>query len=740
MRLACSLAVVASLLPIVSVAQEAPVSQVLVANTEAVELETVIVTGEKLQRDEIDTTTSVGVRSARQIEESSAQTLDQVISQMANVSVSNGLAIRGIPLYGPTSGDGKVATISVDGVSQEGYSQGIDSLSVWDVDQAEVLRGPQSTNQGRNSLAGAVILSTADPTDYWDFHSLLSAGNQDATRVAVAGGGPLIANLAAFRVSFERYDRDGSSYNETRDDDRWNHSDQQTLRGKLSLTPFGDRYRALLTLVDQKTDNGDGYVEATTRDVKDRISLANDPGYFRPESRTASLEQIVNWDHASLTLLSTYLDSDRDSTSDYDETEYELGNSFSGGSLETFTQEVRSNFELPLFGRDLKGVAGLYYADEDTHDRFGYSLPLYYGLYATGLCGSALSDPNATLETCQSVFSADPEHFVLRSDDNTGNTRNQAAYFEFDYPVGVFTLTAGLRYDREKHRETLTNDTTGNDDYTQALLDSVGFGPEATPPLSNAFHAWLPKAGLRYGISEDWVVGLTFQRGYRAGGTSYSYLPASVGGGSTPYGPEFTNNYELSLKGKPTQRTTIAFNAYHIDWTDQQVNIGTSTLDTHIVNAGRSRLQGLEFEGRGFVSPQLELFAALGLSRTEYREFLIPSTGEDYSGNQFLRSPRTTASAGATWKPGNWLLNANVVFEGSSYSTSDNNPDLRNGSHTLCNARAAYQFPSQLQLFVYALNLLDETYTTYQLQTVGGRTQAYPGEARLFGAGVEWRI
>lgn len=294
-----------------------PEPAVSAASTEgAVTLETVTVTGEKLRRSESDTTTSVGLRNGRQIDESPVQTLDELVSRMANVGTAQGLSIRGIPLYGPTGGDGKTAVITVDGVPQEGWGQSIASLSVWDADQAAVLRGPQSTNQGRNSLAGAVVLKTRDPTEAWDLRTRMSSGNQNQSRAAIAGGGALLPGVAAFRLSLERNRDDGPNFNETRDDPRWNHFDNQTLRGKLRLTPFGETYRALLTLSEAREGYGDGYVEASSRDEKDRVSPANAPSWSNNRTRSTALEQTLRAGGIDFTLLSTYLDAGYDRVGD----------------------------------------------------------------------------------------------------------------------------------------------------------------------------------------------------------------------------------------------------------------------------------------------------------------------------------------------------------------------------------------------------------------------------------------
>src|SRR5450830_1607476 len=208
-------------------------------------VEQVVISGDKLKRTEIDSSASVGSRNGRQISESGNTTLEDVAAQMANVGTASGLSIRGINSYGPAGGGGgRTITMVVDGVPQDGFGQDIGGLSVWDADRVEVLRGPQSTNQGRYSLAGAVVLRTRDPQDARDFSYRVSAGNQNAARVAMAGGGAIVDDVVAGRLSVEQRRRDGDVYNPTRDDKRANKDDGHTYRGKLRFTPWGDGYQA----------------------------------------------------------------------------------------------------------------------------------------------------------------------------------------------------------------------------------------------------------------------------------------------------------------------------------------------------------------------------------------------------------------------------------------------------------------------------------------------------------------
>lgn len=692
-------------------------------------LEEVVISGEKLARSEINTTGSVGLRTDKQIEASSAATLDNVITQMANVVNDQNLTIRGIPMYGASgSADGgKVITITLDGIAQEGIGQGADTLSVWDTQQVEVLRGPQSTNQGRNALAGAIIMKTIDPTDVWDWRARASLGNHDTFNLALAGGGPLIDDLLSFRLAAERRDTAGEAYNETLDNDRYAFSRYQTLRGKLRLTP-GDNYQAVLTLSEQVRKSGaDEYVESTKRDPEDRVSFANLAGEVREPSRNAALEQTFSVGALDFTLLSTWQEDRYDRWNfDYDRTEQDQGFSTSVINTDMVTHEARMAFEFRPFGHALRGVAGVYYSDYSRYNYSNYTVPVSYVLTIFGMCPD--------LATCEALY---PNDFVNRIGETYTDSRNHAAFAEIDFELAPVTLTLGGRYDREQVDDTTISQLTGTTPTATAVTEQlIAYGqvaPDGTVQVDTDYSAWLPKAGLRYQINANWSTGVVWQRGYRTGGVVYSYQR-----GPTAYAPEFTDNYEWSIKGTPLPALNLNLNVYQIDWRDQQVNLGANFLDTYIVNAGRSRLRGAELEARGKVRPQLEVFAALGLSRTEYLEFVSPSG--DYTGNEFANSPRHTASLGATWTPGAWTINGNVTNVGSTYSSGDNDPDARNRAHTVVDAKLARQFGKSWQAFAYANNVFDEFYTIYTIDTVANRQAVMPAKGRQVGIGVDWRF
>jgi outer membrane receptor protein involved in Fe transport len=694
-------------------------------HAEEAAIEQVVISGDKLKRTEIDSSASVGARNRRQIAESGATTVEDVAAQMANVGTAEGLSIRGIGLTGPTGGGGRTIAIVVDGVPTDGFGQTFENLSVWDADRLEVLRGPQSTNQGRNSLAGAVVLKTRDPSDAPDFSYRASLGNQSSHRVALAGGGAIVEQVLAGRISLEQRKRDGDVYNPTRDDRRANHDDGHTLRGKLRITPWGDRYQALVTLVDDRQKLGSPSVEAVSVPLAERRNLSNEPRTSDNHTRSAALEQTFRVGGADVTLLTTYSHNLYTRIQDYDATELNQGFRTGENVDRQWTQEARANFATSLFGHPLKGVAGLYYSNQHYSGDDLFTVPVSYVLGLTGQC--------AVQAACDALYGAD---FIDRRNLQADATKTRAAFTELDYVIGKLTLTAGMRFDGERQRRVLATETSGTSPlartiFAQLIAGGI-FAGDNVQNLETDNSVWLPKLGLRYALAPEWVAGVTAQRGYRTGGVDYSYQR-----GSHAFAPEFTKNYEASLKGALDNGMVLGLNAYRVDWTDQQVNVGRNTLDVYFVNAGKSRLQGLEAEVRGKIGRNLELFGALGVSKSRFIDFVSPQG--DFIGKEFARSPRQTQSVGVNWTPGGWTLNANLVHGGGTYTGPEN--VYRNDGHTVLGAKAAYAMTNNLTLFAFGSNLTNRSYVTAnRLESVTGRYVAILGNARQFGFGVQGTI
>ena len=182
----------------------------------------ITILGEKIERSLQDTPTSVAVTTAERIENENIRTLFDIVNRTANVGETYGpteFTIRGISSNNVSGGGtGGLASIYVDGVAVPDGVTGTSAgpFNMWDVEQVEILRGPQSTLQGRNSLAGAIVVQSLAPTREWDARARLSATDQDDVTLSFAGGGPIVEDQVAFRIAIENREFDGIVDNPTR--------------------------------------------------------------------------------------------------------------------------------------------------------------------------------------------------------------------------------------------------------------------------------------------------------------------------------------------------------------------------------------------------------------------------------------------------------------------------------------------------------------------------------------------
>jgi len=179
----------------------------------AASLEEIVVTAEKTNRTLRDTATSVAVMTGEDVKEtpgadSTYDLLGLIPNLVANRSANNAPAIRGIDGGGPAIGANAFfagtrprINFQVDGrtltFNEAIYIDG----GIWDMQQMEVYRGPQSTLQGRNAVGGVIAIKTADPTFDWHGRARALMGGDDLRQISGAVGGPILPDALAFRVA-----------------------------------------------------------------------------------------------------------------------------------------------------------------------------------------------------------------------------------------------------------------------------------------------------------------------------------------------------------------------------------------------------------------------------------------------------------------------------------------------------------------------------------------------------------
>jgi iron complex outermembrane recepter protein len=734
------------------------------------EVDQVVVTGEKASRSIQDTVTSVAVTTARTIEREQIRDFYDVVAKTANMSETygkSGFTIRGVANNNVSGGgSGGLATVYVDGAAVPERAMYGGPLDMWDVGQVEVFRGPQSTLQGRNALAGAVIVRTTDPTNDWNFKARVTSASGDDRSIALAGGGPIVADQLAFRIAVEDRQSDGFIYNTMRkvDDDAL---DTRMIRGKLLLTPAqAEGFKAVATMSHNERKSGYLYTYSRT-DTPDyydhRVTTTNNPNTsdITTDIATLELEQKLG-ERFTLSGVASWSQVDLIQRYDGDLGPQTLSYGGQNERIETASQEVRLNYE----GERLKGLVGLFHATRDA-DRKSASLTNVQFPRATlvSVLTSTLmsSVPGITLTQAQGQANSFADAYITAlpvipvdyTSDAPELVETTALFADGSFEVTPkLSVLAGFRYDREKNTQSSVQTARFAGVYptptafgalapyvvlvNQFVGSMVAQAGAPSPETTREFEAFLPKLGAKYAWTDDISTSFVVQRGYRSGGTAINTARATV----VPYDPEYTWNYELSLRTYwPQWGLTANANAYYVDWTDQQVslNLGLNQYDYQVENAGSSHLYGFEVELAQRVTANASWWASLGHTKTEFDEFNV-QTGTDtrnLSGSEFPYAPHWTFAVGGDYRWNNGLVaNLNANYRAKAFTEAGGAQDGRIAdARTLVNGRFGYE-SDRWGAYVFGKNLLNEKYSQYSRPDFA---VALLGEPRVLGVSLEAR-
>ncbi|MEM9170759.1 MAG: TonB-dependent receptor, partial [Pseudomonadota bacterium] len=693
-----------------------------------------------------DTQTSVSVVTDTVIDNQAIFELSDIFLRTANVTQTAGafsFSIRGINSGGVGgAGTGRTSNVYVDGApaSLNGLSS---AFNLWDIDQVEILRGPQSTTQGRNALAGAVVIQSADPE--YDFGAKARAlfGNNETYQFSGMLTGPIIDDQVAFRLSVDYREQDFETINAVVGTPE-GASDALTARGKLLFEPNAIpdlRVETSVSYIDFFTSgDGSGVILDPNRTITSRSDLLPfDRENFDFRGGVIDNENLrfladvtyrftENW---SAQVVGTYDDTER------------LITNIGGPDLreeETYTIDARAIFD---YDRITGWIGGYYFKDDlfsATEQDFDVSS---FG---------GVIDPAGTLVRFVQNRSAETENYAIYGDVLFALTDR-------------ISLNFGARYDWEDVVDTgFSSQLSADADPCFVSVPFVGTGPCAllfaafgsTEPVGGtSFEAFLPRGGAIYNVDDDKSISFMVQRGYRAGG--FFVLNGQV----EQFDAEFITNYELAWRSVLfDNRLTFNANAFFATWSDQQLNIPEpGLLDNRVVNAGASELYGLEIDASFQVTPAFEIYGNLGLVETEFTDFpfAVDENGEplglvdvdlnpipglvgnpfaNLAGNEFPSAPGLTGTLGASYDSESGLFgSANVSYRSNQFSDVTNLPINQTGDYTLVNARVGYQ-TDNWRISVFVDNLFDEEFFRSLLLDEVNRNPESGGNATLGQAGT----
>ena len=631
-------------------AEEAPISDT-----------DIVVTAERTDRTLRDTASSVVVKTASDVERlGGAYSLDDVIGRTPNLvstrPSSQAPAIRGLDGTGPALGGdaffgGTRARINflVDNrtlsFNEAVYLDGL----LWDLQQVEVYRGPQSTLQGRNAIAGVVAVKTVDPDFVWSGRARAVIGEDHVQQYSGAVGGPIVADVLAFRVAADwRKERSFAEFApftarkeglsaELKDIEHPDRYRSISLRGKLLFTPTPD-IRALLTLT-----HSDAYAPQSAdviRPFEDHVAAFPAMPRFRTRADSAVLDSDIGLsDGLSLAVLGTASDFRVQRFS-----ELGGGNALIDGREYSFEPRLRfGDREDRLSGF----IAGLVYRARQDEE-----IDIFDGVF------DDKTDTNAVFG--ELVFQATP----------------------------VIGVTLGARYEEERRRR-------------------VGGAGPFIIDLDRTFKAFLPRATVTVKASENVTAGVTVGRGYNAGGAGFAFDPPFP---NYVYDKETVTNYEGFLRasladGRLDLRGNVFFNDYKGLQLPFDLNPDPALFSTVIRNAERATTYGAEIETTYRALDALTLFASAGLLKTKVNRYNDPAI----EGNELARAPAFTLNAGFTTKPVEQLeLSFDMRYTDAYFSDVLNNARGKTDPYITANAQIGWR-QGPARLFVAASNLFDTT-------------------------------
>ncbi|MGP9806205.1 TonB-dependent receptor [Paracoccus sp. NSM] len=636
-----------------------PGSEALAQGGDVMVLDEIILRGERLAKTPLETESSVHVLDEAAIERANATTVYEAVQSAPNVlpAPADRLPpIRGVDSDGPFGlrgndlyGTAPRASLIVDGVPRISSYVNNGFQSLFDVEQVEVLRGPQTTLRGTNSIAGAFVVRTKDPV-FLDEGQVTLGAQYDGVAGTNWRGGLMVNRVLApdelaARLVLEA--EDGAIPVDFADDPTGILSAYDRVSGRTKLLWQPAQMPGLTAILSAEYQEGrdtgfDSFISGTGltgRPPSDRIAVG-----------TQRLLDTKAWGLS--------LDVSQE------------GNS---GTLRSLTSIQREDFAMSpestenFVSFDDFGTRNLL---QELTWEFGANGPL------TGVAGLSHHQQRKSVD------------FGLFVDLDTRQTRRStAAFMDLSYALSDrVELLGGARLHHESNAFTTSNNSFGN-------VSAVDFDETET--------VFLPKLGIGYAVAEDQRVFATIRRGYNGGGAGVNFFT----GVPFVFDPEYVTTVEAGYRGELRDgsvalATTLFHNRY--DGYHAYVSAPGNPLDYSIANLDGTSWGG-EFEVAAYMTDDLRLRGGLGLLRTR-----VDAPGQAIDGNRFGNDPRTTLTIGADWSPRPGLtLDANAVRVSGYFPNFSQTEGQESGDYWNLDLGVSYA-RDNLSMRAYVANALDE--------------------------------
>ena len=646
-----------------------------------------------------------------------------------------------------------------------------------DIEQIEVLRGPQGTLFGKNTTAGAINITTKKPSFDWGGEAEASLGGQGFVQLKGAVSGPVVPAIVAFRLSGSITRRDGTIYN-TRYQRHQNDVHNDAVRGQLLFTPaenlslriIGDwsnfsnrcctqlflRVAPTLKPVAQRYPTlaagapGGPYTPPSL-DPYDRLTDID--AALGVDSQEGGVSSIADWSVGDATVTSVgawrFWKWDAANDRDYSGLPIQITQHIPSRQ-DQYSQELRIASNRP--GK-IEYVAGLYYFHQKI---VGRPISIYGPAATYWLLPASPTRSSALLDG-------------YRSDGATDfRTSSYAIFGEVTWhALARLALTGGARYTYEEKRGVYDLRTFGGVAPTPALqADQQSILRPQSYRARIGDGSASGRANISYQIDDDVMAYVSFARSEKSGGINMSGLPVNTMNqavlATAVVRPEKNSTWEAGFKTALLgDALTFNVNGYYTRVTDFQANVvdnaATVALRSYLANIPEVTVKGVEFDGALRIGSRLTLRAAGSYADGLYRKYpsgpcpieLSPTVQCNLTGKDLPGLPKWSGSLGGEYvEPtpigridGDAFLRADATARSRVFGDATDSAYTVIQGYALVNASVGYRTPNwEMALFVR--NLFDKDYLQNVTVQAGnsGLIVGTPNDPRMSGITFRARL
>ena len=667
-------------------ATEAPAN----SQPEANQLPTTIVTGSLWDSELERTTASVTVIDQARLATNGTQHFEDIVNAIPNLTWTGGssrpryIQIRGIGENSQFEGETPDSAVRflIDDLDLTGLGT---VGNLFDVQQVEVLRGPQAGAFGANAAGGVIRIVTNEPTPYWTGQVEGTVGEDSLVAGGLAVGGPIIESdpeKLTFRLALHQLNQDGFRDNKFLDKDDTNRRDELTARLKLRWIA-NDDWQWDGTLLYADANNG---YDEWSRNNTDFDTYSDEPG--RDEQKTVAGSIRGTWtglDSIDITTITSISDTDSLNSADGDfgnttPTRIRLGRQRTRWSQELRIDSTEQEDALGLIDR---WTTGLYFEELTEHSKFGGSFGNFETDYETEIFSLFAQGTHLYSEATRLIVGIRAEHYDLTTDIQ----------------------------DRE------------NVDFDDLLIGG--------------------KITLEHDLSDAHMLFTSIARGYKAGGANI--FPDLGENLPIKYNTETLWNYEAGLRSAFFDGAVISqFTLFYLDRENAQLrdSDGEGVDFMYFTSNGEdARHYGLEAEATWLINKNWSIHAALGLLKATRDSYTDPSNPAlSIAPRTLSNAPSYNYSARIDYAAANGFFANIEVLGRDEYYESNSHKEKRN-AFAVANSSIGYRY-EKWTFTLWAKNLFDEGYEKrlfFFNNGFGEKRYENPADPQQFGITANYR-